>query len=227
MNSPHPTLFLLTRFLFAMVVFAIALTLLIKGASDPISAQQPAAAQERKIENTIPKHVPIDVKITKEKEKAWKDLKNENWAKDFELEITNTGDKPIYALELLLWFDVPNESQDELIAPIVYHSRGISNARSIATADDIPIRPGESKRFTIHPGNLLAWEKLGREQHWRLPTKVKIEFQFMAFGDGTGLVGDKGAPDPVVRPQRFPQSSLTSRTRRTVKLVRGLTMSRS
>lgn len=52
--------------------------------------------QERQVENTIPKHVPLDVKLTKAKEKNWKDLKNENWARDFEVEVTNTEDKPIY-----------------------------------------------------------------------------------------------------------------------------------
>jgi hypothetical protein len=187
----------LFRLLFASLICAIALVLLFKGASGPINAQQsPSAQQERQIENTIPKHVPISVKITKEKEKAWKDLKNENWAKDFEIEITNTGDKLIYALELLLWFDVPNESQDELLADITYRTPSIRNAGSIAAAEDVPIKPGESKRFTIHPGNLLAWDKLGREQHWRLPTKVKIEFQLVAFGDGTGLVFDQGVPYP-------------------------------
>jgi hypothetical protein len=201
----------LFRLLFASPMVAIALVLLYKGASGPINAQQsPSAQQERQVENMIPKHVPIDVKITKEKEKAWKDLKNENWAKDFELEITNTGDKPIYELELLLWFDVPNESQDELIAPIIYHNPGISHARSIATPDDIPIKPGESKKFTIHRGNLAAWDKLGREQHWRLPSKVKIEFQLVSFGDGTGFIGDKAAPYPVVRPKASPRNSFAS-----------------
>jgi hypothetical protein len=208
MNSPHPTFSLLTRVLFAMVVFAIALTLLIKGASGPINAQQSEVAHERQIENTIPKHVPIAVKITKEKEKNWKDLKNENWARDFEIEITNTGDKPIYELELFLWFDVPNEAQDELLTDITYHNPGIRHNESIATADDIPIKPGESKRFTIQRGNLLAWDKLGREQHWRLPSKVRVEFQFLSFGDGTGFLGDKAAPYPV-RPKTSQRSSFT------------------
>src|ERR1051325_3366197 len=60
------------RLVFASLILATALALLWKGASDPTNAQQsPTAEQERKVENLIPKHVPIDVKITKEKEKAW------------------------------------------------------------------------------------------------------------------------------------------------------------
>src|ERR1041385_3770551 len=88
----------LFRLLFASLIVAIALVLLFKGASGPMNAQQ----QERQIENLIPKHVPIEVKLTKEKEKNWKDLKNENCARDFELDITNRGDKPIYALVVRL-----------------------------------------------------------------------------------------------------------------------------
>jgi hypothetical protein len=147
----------LFRLLFASLVLVIALVLLYRGASGPTRAQQSSASQqERQIENTIPKHVPSDVKITKEKEKNWNDLQNENWARDFELEITNTGNKPIYELEMLLWFDVPNEYQDELVTAITYHSPGISDPRSIATADDIPIKPGESKAFKIDPNQVLS-----------------------------------------------------------------------
>lgn len=94
--------------LLASLILSDALLLLLKGASGPISAQQsPSAQQERQIENTVPKHVPLDIKVTKEKEKNWKDLKNENWAQDFELEITNTGDKPIYTFYLMVYFDAP------------------------------------------------------------------------------------------------------------------------
>src|ERR1041385_4807849 len=139
---------------FAVLVFVV---LLIAGVQTSLS--QTSQQQERQVENKIPKHVPIEVKLTKEKEKNWKDLKNENWARDFELEITNTGDKPIYALDLVLWFDVPNEYQDELVTNITYHTPSIKNDRSIAAAEDIPIKPGESKTFTIRPNSYLSWEK--------------------------------------------------------------------
>ena len=99
-----------------------------------------------------------------------------------------------------------------MLTDIKYHTPGIRHNDSIATADDIPIKPGESKRFTIQRGNLLAWDKLGRERHWRLPTKVKIEFQFLSFGDGTGFLGDKAAPFPV-RPKTTQRSSFTSPAR--------------
>ena len=54
-----------------------------------------AAVQERIFENKIPAHIPIKIKIKKGKEESFKDLKNEKWLREFELEVTNTGDKPI------------------------------------------------------------------------------------------------------------------------------------
>ena len=122
-----------------------------------------------------------------------------NHTEDFELEITNTGEKPIYYLQLMLFFDVPNEYRDDLVTAIVCRNPGFNNMRSIATADDVPIKPGESKRFTLHRGEWLGWDNLRHEQHLRLPTKVKIQFQALSFGDGTGFVGEPGAPYPPVQ----------------------------
>ncbi|MFZ0749919.1 MAG: hypothetical protein WAM70_11215, partial [Pyrinomonadaceae bacterium] len=166
------------RLLSASLILMFALALLYKGASDPIRAQQsPHAQQERQIENTVPKHVPLDIKVTKEKEKNWKDPKNENWAQDFELEIKNTGEKPIYFFYLEVYFDVPTDSWPESICPIYYGRVEIGNYQAKPTEDDVPIKPGESKVFKIHPNVLSAWEKVRREKGRRLPTKVRIKFE--------------------------------------------------
>jgi hypothetical protein len=204
----------LFRLIFASLIVAIAVVLLYRGASGPINAQQPATVPERQIENTIPKHVPIDVKITKEKEKAWKDLKNENWASDFEIEVTNTGDKPIYTLGLILYFDVPNEYQDYLRADIVYGRSEISRIGSKPTADDIPIKSGESKIFTLQSGDLRSFEWGRRERGWRLPTKVKIKVAGLNFGDGTGFVLDQPVPVPRRSSEMSKLDNLNSQPRR-------------
>jgi hypothetical protein len=54
----------LFRLLFASLVLTIALVLPYRGASGPTNAQQ-SQPQERQVENTIPKLVPLDVKLTK------------------------------------------------------------------------------------------------------------------------------------------------------------------
>ncbi len=175
---------------------------LIAGAQTSLSQ---TSQEERQVKNVIPKHVPIEVKITKEKEKAWKDLKNENWARDFELEITNTGDKPIYALVVRLYFDVPDGSEEYSSTDIAYGRWEIINSSFKSTADDVPIKPGESERFTIQPGRLRAWEYGRRVKGYRLPTKVEIALLLLSFGDGTGLMGDRmgtTVPVPVIRRPR-------------------------
>src|SRR5215212_7525461 len=91
-SSPRVAVKTFFRLCFLCLAFAVT----------PSLAQSP---EERELEDRIPKHLPIKVKIKKEKEEAFKDLKNEKWVRDFELEITNTGDKPIYFLSLLI--DLP------------------------------------------------------------------------------------------------------------------------
>ncbi|SRR6266446_208518 len=202
----------LFRLLFASLVLVIALMLLYRGASGPTSAQQ-SQPQERQIENTIPKHVPLDVKLTKEKEKAWKDLKNENWASDFEIEITNTGDKPIYGVGIRLYFDVTNEKRDNLTADILYGRREINLIGSKPTADDVPLNPGESKIFTLDPLYARWWERGRREKGYRLPTKVKIRFLHLKFGDGTGFELD-GIPWPKHSPETSKLDNFSPQSRR-------------
>src|SRR5215212_9334732 len=99
---PQKTPAALRKRLLVFFVIFLASVLLLKGMSAPSVAQSP---EERELEDKIPKHLPIKVKIKKEKEKEFKDLKNDKWIRDFQLEITNTGNKPIYFLSFLL--DLP------------------------------------------------------------------------------------------------------------------------
>src|SRR4028118_1708036 len=56
------------------------------------STAQSMQKEERELEDKIPKHLPLKIKV--------KNLNNEKWARDVEVEVTNTGDKPIYHLSL-------------------------------------------------------------------------------------------------------------------------------
>src|ERR1044072_486955 len=75
---------------------------------------------ERQLVDLIPKHVPIKIKIKKEKEAGFKDLKNEKWGWEFELEVTNTGTKPIYALDLLVLTDVKAAAGFQIVSMLSY-----------------------------------------------------------------------------------------------------------
>jgi hypothetical protein len=191
----------LSATIFTSLVLTLSLIFNLRTAGASAKAQQ----QERQFQNLVPKHVPLGIKIRKEKEKEFKDLTNENWARDFELEITNIGEKPIYSFYMLLFFDVPTYSGEELVAPVYYGSEELSSLKGRPTPDDVSIKPGESMFFRIHPNQLTAWDKGRREQGWRLPTRAKIKLEFVGFGDGTGLMGNEG----VALPRKIsPQSKL-------------------
>src|ERR1044071_9491726 len=107
----------LAKSLAAVLVLSVAGVLIMALRLTPSSA----ALQERIFENKIPAHIPIKIKIKKEKEKSFKDLKNEKWLREFELEVTNTGDRPIYYLEITMNTGVMFDgSGPEIVFPLRY-----------------------------------------------------------------------------------------------------------
>jgi hypothetical protein len=158
-----------------------------------------AAFQERIFENNIPSHIPIKIKIKKEKEKSFKDLKNEKWVSEFELELTNTGDKPIYFVYITMDTDVKfDRVGPEIVFPLTYGRAELSDIVTKATSDDVAIKPGETIILTA--GDATAWEKGVREDRWPDATKFKAEIQILSFGDGTGYFGT-GLYPPAGRPR--------------------------
>ena len=157
--------------------------------------------EERELEDSIPKHIPIKIKIKKEKEVAFKDLNNERWARDFELEVINTGTKPIYALDFLVVTDVKAAAGFRIVFPLSYGRAELGDIRTKFERTDIPINPGESVSLTIHPGQLDAWDYARRKENRPFPKHLKVEFQFLSFGDGTGYIGDDGTALPRAIPE--------------------------
>ena len=152
-----------------------------------------AAVQERSFENKIPAHIPIKIKIKKEKEQSFKDLKNEKWLREFELEVTNTGDRPIYYLEIVMDTDVKFEgSGPEIVFPLHYGRAELGDIVTKATSDDVPIKPGET--ITLTTKQATAWEMGRRQNRWTEATKLKAEIQVLSFGDGTGYWGNEPYP---------------------------------
>ena len=170
---------------------------------DALRAQVPAK-EERVLENLIPKHVPLGIRIRKEKEKEFKDLKNENWAHDFELEVTNTGNKPIYEFYLLLVTDVKANAGFRIVAPVYYGRKELGTISTLATPDDIPLKPRESVILKIHPGQLQAWDYIRRTENRPHPKKIQVKLEGLSFGDGTGYGGEDG----VALPRKLEQSNL-------------------
>jgi hypothetical protein len=148
---------------------------------------------ERLFENTIPKDVPIKVKIKKEKEQSFKDLKNEKWVREFELEVTNAGDKPIYFLFLDMITDV-KLGGDPLVFSLVYGRADLGDIISKARSEDIPIKAGETYVFKIHPGQVPAWEQSVHEARHPQASRIRLKIESLSFGDGTGYFGNHPYP---------------------------------
>jgi hypothetical protein len=151
-----------------------------------------AQSDERVLNITVPKHLPIQVKLKKEKEKSFKDLKNKTWVREFELEVKNTGDRPIYFLHLMLVLPETIVGGNPLMFPFYYGRNELSMFKNAAEKDDIPINPGETHIFTIHPGEVAAWEQSVEEEGRPQPRKVNLDFVILSFGDHTGYVGTDG-----------------------------------
>ena len=154
-----------------------------------------AAQHERIFENKIPAHIPIKIKIRKEKEESFKDLKNEKWLREFELEVTNTGDRPIYYLEIVMGTEVMPDGLPEIVIPMHYGRAELGDIVTKATSDDVPIKPGETVILTAR-GMATNWEKARREYGWPDASKFRADFQILSFGDGTGYWASEPYPPP-------------------------------
>lgn len=185
--------------LFAFMVVAI---LLLKA---PVTSSTALDQGERVFENTLPKNVPLKVIVKKEKEESFKDITNERWVRELELEITNTGDKPIYFLHMVLRMNVApgievvleEMKREGLLGLTVYYGRdGLGDLISKPRPEDVPIKPGETYTFTIHPGEVGGWEIAIRNRSHPQPTRVQLLFQSLSFGDGTGYFVNEPYPPP-------------------------------
>ncbi|HEV2799553.1 MAG TPA: hypothetical protein VGW12_03600 [Pyrinomonadaceae bacterium] len=146
------------------------------------STAQTTQKEERELEDKIPKHLPIKVKV--------KNLNNEKWARDVEVEVTNTGSKPIYHLLLSLSLpEVFTENNLNLGFPLRYGRGELIEYDAPLYPEDIPIKPGETYTFKIPEKLQRGWERFVKRRgvSRREQMKFRLVFQSLNFGDGTGF----------------------------------------
>ena len=163
------------------------------GARPQQSGTASSARNERDFENTIPEHVPIKVKL--KSEKSFKDLTNKGWARELELEVKNTGTKPIHYLYVIL--DMPDvllEDGVPLSFRVSYGKSSLSEASPPLRPDETPIPPGESVTLKIQEKRWKAYEMIREEKERADPRRVRLELQILEYGDGTGFESIKGVP---------------------------------
>ncbi|MEA2205672.1 MAG: hypothetical protein QOE77_2448 [Blastocatellia bacterium] len=183
--------------------------------ADPRSRIQDAAAtpkEERELGDQIPKHLPIRIRIKQEKEEAFKDLKNDKWLRDFELEVKNVGDKPIYFLSLIFTMPEVKTPDGNDYGFSLHYGRGdLLDFSNSLKPEDTPLKVGDTYVFRIGKNLVEGWEHFRTQNKAMLrPKKALIRFNLVNFGDGTGFMGTTGVPIPN-RPQTQSNQTLFQR----------------
>jgi hypothetical protein len=161
------------------------------------SAQESTSKEERELVEKIPKHLPIKVKI--KKPEKLKDKGNEDWLGDVELEVTNTGTKPIYYLHISVFLpDVFSPSGHNYGFNLEYGRTALAALDEPVRPDDVPIRADEVVILKVPAGNARAWKLSRANGKAANPKKLEFIFDYLNFGDGTGYVGSTGKPLPEV-----------------------------
>ncbi len=83
------------KVVFLTALLALCVVGMVSGtAQSPQDNAAASSVEEREFKNTVPAHVPIKIKL--KTEQSFKKKENKNWARELEIEVKNTGSKPIY-----------------------------------------------------------------------------------------------------------------------------------
>jgi hypothetical protein len=194
---------LVARILFGLIAIALPFTFLSKGRFESDAARIPQAVQNtqavpatmRLLENRVPQHLPVRVKLKREKENLFRDLDNDNWARDLELEVKNTGDQPIYFIFFYLLVPEAKIADSYQAFSIYYGRPALSDWTERPTSQDVPIKPGETVFLKIEETGVRGWDEA--RAAGKVPARItgsRLIFQDLSFGDGTGFEGTSGSP---------------------------------
>jgi hypothetical protein len=180
--------------LILLLVIGVISVSLIKGRLWLSIAQ---STEERNLEDAVPKHLPIKVWIKEDKEKAFKDLKNRRWARDMEIEVKNTGDRPIYYLKMsVLLTDTKADSDYPLAFPLEFGRAALMDLKERAKPSDTAIAPGETISLLVAEKWLDGWDAFKNSRKKPDPQKLRLLFHVLSFGDGTGYRTTGGTAFP-------------------------------
>jgi hypothetical protein len=130
----------------------------------------------------------------REFKKSFKDKGNKNWLRELEIEVKNTGSKPIYYLYVVITMPEIIRQGHPLGYRVTYGRRDLLFLDTPVKPDDVSIPPGGSVTLRIPESRVGAYEKTRDAEKRAEPKKVEFDLQFINFGDGTGLEGTDGSP---------------------------------
>jgi hypothetical protein len=163
------------------------------------AAAAPTAAQEqghvRPVVCTIPARLPFKAVVVNQERVA--DPKNEHWLRDLEVELTNTGTKPIYFVSLRLSLVGAKLAGLNPAFRLTFGSSHLESLTAVPRPEDVALAPGASTVIRMPESDALLWESW-KEQGIATdePKRLVINLHQLSFGDGTGLVGREGKPIP-------------------------------
>jgi hypothetical protein len=165
------------------------------GASGARSPQGGGEAGERRFENKIPESLPIRVKV--KSEKSFRDLKNKGWLRELEVEVKNTGSKPIYYVHLTIHMPDVLLGGHLFGTSVRYGRKELIYPETPVGPGDVPIMPGESATLKAGAHTVKGYEYHRDELRERDdPKSVVCWVTVIKFGDGTALWGKDGKLDP-------------------------------
>lgn len=159
----------------------------------------PGAAQseqaERQLENKIPKHLPIRVKV--------KNLNSARWERDLEVEIKNVSDKPIYYMRFGIAMPDVISGGHPMGFSLQYGRTQLIFFTEPLQPDDAPLLPGETYTFKLREQEVQGWESFVRRNNLPKgePKKIRLILGEINFGDGTGFRTTGGLPVDIHKKQ--------------------------
>ena len=124
---------------------------------------------------------------------AIRNVDSETWYKDLQIEVKNTGTKPIYFMLAYLEFPDHKPGGRDTGFALSYGELKYVDISVLADSQDLHLDPGQTYVFTIPE---KAQKGLGR-QHERSPgefKKLDFHISIVSFGDRTGF---EAGGDPV------------------------------
>src|SRR5215210_3162956 len=170
-------------------VVCLGLALFVSGAA-PVAGQERARA----VVSTVPARLPLKV-VVKNRELV-ADPNNDRWLRDLEVEVTNTGSKPVYFVSLLLLLPGAKMGGLQPVYKLKFGSPDLGSFTAVARPEDVPLAPGESAVIKVPESEAVTWEKWKARGAATDPQRLVLVLHQLNFGDGTGFAGQDGRPMP-------------------------------
>ncbi|HEX7316762.1 MAG TPA: hypothetical protein VF297_22870 [Pyrinomonadaceae bacterium] len=174
----------------AAVLFAVCVGFALCVGAAPTVGQE----RGRAVVVTIPARIPLQVEVKNAERVA--DPSNGRWLRDLEVEVTNTGGKPIYFVSLLLLLPGAKLAGLQPVYRLKFGSPALGSFTAIARPEDVPIAPGASAVIKVPVDEAVAWEKFKAKGVATDPQRLVLVMHQLNFGDGTGYAGRDARPLP-------------------------------